>query len=181
MSAPETPDEKQPKSSAMPRWQGRIIFLLTWVMGFPLAHGVLPWAISLLMPTYGWREGSPGVWNWLGLIPIGAATIWLIWIMPLHFSHIPERVEMGMTPFNLISQGPYRFTRNPMYVAELALWLGWTILFGSVAVLIALALWWAVFQFINIPREERALEAKFGEAYRQYMAAVPRWLGMPRR
>ncbi len=33
-------------------------------------HVVLPWAISLIAPRYGWADGRPGVWNVLGLIPV---------------------------------------------------------------------------------------------------------------
>jgi protein-S-isoprenylcysteine O-methyltransferase Ste14 len=67
-----------------------------------------------------------------------------------------------------------------MYLAELALWLGWALFYGSVAVFIALLVLGAWVSFI-LPREERALEAKFGAVYRAYRARVPRWLGMPWR
>jgi protein-S-isoprenylcysteine O-methyltransferase Ste14 len=39
----------------------------------------------------------------------------------------------------------------------------------------------AVFNFANVPLEERALEARFGEAYREYKLRVPRWFGTTRR
>lgn len=55
---------------------------------------------------------------------------------PRFLALVPERVTLGLTPSYLLMRGPYRFTRNPMYVAELGLWLGWTIFFGSPAVLI---------------------------------------------
>jgi protein-S-isoprenylcysteine O-methyltransferase Ste14 len=77
-------------------------------------------------------------------------------------------------------RGPYAFTRHPMYLAALALWLGWAVFYGSVAVVIALLVLAAWVSFIA-RREERALEAKFGDAYRAYQARVPRWLGMPWR
>jgi protein-S-isoprenylcysteine O-methyltransferase Ste14 len=67
-----------------------------------------------------------------------------------------------------------------MYVGELALWLGWAILYGSIPVLIGFAVLGGVVARLA-PREERALEAKFGDVYRHYKARVPRWLGVARR
>jgi protein-S-isoprenylcysteine O-methyltransferase Ste14 len=68
-----------------------------------------------------------------------------------------------------------------MYLSELTLLLGWVIFYGSVAVLVAFVAWLVLFAFYAMPGEERALEAHFGEAYRAYKVAVPRWLGLPRR
>ena len=76
--------------------------------------------------------------------------------------------------------GPYAISRHPMYIGELALWLGWAILYGSIPVLIGFAALAAVVGLLA-PREERALEAKFGEVYRRYSARVPRWIGLPGR
>ena len=147
-----------------------------WLLGIPLAHAAIPWAISLLGPRLGWMEGRPGIWNLLGLIPVGVGAASLVWIMLLHFGRTPESVELEWTPKYLLMRGPYRFTRNPMYVAELALWLGWALYFGSVAVLVAFAVLWLLMSYVAVPREERALEARFGAAYLEYKNTVPRWL-----
>jgi protein-S-isoprenylcysteine O-methyltransferase Ste14 len=72
-------------------------------------------------------------------------------------------------------RGPYRLTRNPMYVAELGLWLGWAILFGSLPVLIGFLVLSSVVTFVFVPHEERTLEAAFGQTYLQYKSRVPRW------
>jgi protein-S-isoprenylcysteine O-methyltransferase Ste14 len=64
---------------------------------------------------------------------------------------------------------------------ELVLWLGWALFYGSGAVFLGFCLWWVAFRFGIVPQEERALEARFGAAYRAYKARVPRWLGFPRR
>jgi protein-S-isoprenylcysteine O-methyltransferase Ste14 len=140
-------------------------------------HGVIPWAVSLLTPRYGWVSGRPGPWNLLGLVPVIAGVACLVWVMVNHITRTPERVVLGSTPGYLLERGPYRFSRNPMYVAELALWLGWAILYGSIAVLVGSLLLWAAMNYRGIPREERNLEARFGEAYLHYKSRVPRWLG----
>ena len=92
---------------------------------------------------------------------------------------LPERMQRLAPPF-LMTTGPYAYTRNPMYVAELALWLGWAILFGSLVVLLGLVVLTVVI-ILLVPREERGLERQFGETYRHYQARVPRWLGRTRR
>ncbi|QIQ86174.1 isoprenylcysteine carboxylmethyltransferase family protein [Erythrobacter sp.] len=85
---------------------------------------------------------------------------------PVH----PERAE------RLVTGGLYRVSRNPMYVG-MALLLGavaaWGFAWGHLAV-IALFIWWMT-RFHIIP-EERALEARFGEEYRDYKANVRRWV-----
>lgn len=78
-------------------------------------------------------------------------------------------------------RGPYSFTRNPIYLAELVLWLGWALFYGSIAVMIGFLLWWMVFEFVIVPREERDIEKRFGEMYRTYKRTVPRWVGKPLR
>ena len=76
----------------------------------------------------------------------------------------------------LVVAGPYRFTRNPIYVGMILLLLGIGIMVDSVW-LLALAVPFAlVLRYGVITREERYLEAKFGDAYRAYRARVRRWI-----
>lgn len=176
MNTTESHNNEQSDKASLPRWMALIIALFFWVTLLPLVHAGIPWALSLLTPRYGWVEGWPGIWNLLGLIPITVATICLIWLMILPFSQIPKRVKLERTPTYLLIRGPYRFTRNPMYIAELALWLGWAILYGSIVVFIGFLILWPAMNYRVISREERELEARFGEAYREYKSSVPRWL-----
>jgi protein-S-isoprenylcysteine O-methyltransferase Ste14 len=125
-------------------------------------------------------RGSPGLWNRIGLIVVAPAVALLIWILAYAIPQAPSRVRLGLTPPFLMMRGPYKFTRNPMYVAELGLWLGWAICFGSLGVLLGFLVLWSVVKFIILPREERGLEAAFGQTYLQYKNKVPRWLGKTR-
>ncbi len=138
--------------------------------------------VSLLTTRRGRADGRPALWNLLGLIPVAAGTAVLVWDLAAGLARVPElpeRIEV-LTPPYLMTGGPYAFSRNPIYVAELALWLGWAILFGSVAVLVGLVVLAVAMRGV-VPWEERGLEARFGEAYRRYKATVPRWLGRARR
>ncbi len=82
-----------------------------------------------------------------------------------------------MTPSYLLVRGPYRFTRNPTYEAAIAIWFGWTVFYGSAAVLVGLAAIWTAVEFAVVPFEERRLEQRWGGAYREYRRQVPRWIG----
>ena len=176
MSTPELPDDERSTRAVIPHWAP----LLYWPVGFLLVHIALPWGLSLLSPRYGWVEGRPGWFNLSSLLLVVAGIAGAIWTMVLHYIQAPEGWELERTPKYLLSRGPYKFTRNPMFLAELVLWLGWVLFYGSIAVLAGFSLFWVAMNFLAVPREERDLEARFGEAYRQYKSKVPRWLGKPR-
>ena len=78
----------------------------------------------------------------------------------------------------LVASGPFALVRNPLYVGNIALWVGFALtarlLWLAPVVLVLLAL-----EYHAIVRwEETLLESRLGEAYRDYAARVPRW--MPR-
>jgi protein-S-isoprenylcysteine O-methyltransferase Ste14 len=172
-----------PRARGIPRWLVITLVPIIWPVGVSAVHAGIPWALSRLGPRYGWADGEPAGWNLLGYVPVAAGAVLLAWITAFAFARLrdlPERVPMDWSPAILMTDGPYAVSRHPMYVGELALWLGWTILYGSIPVLIGFAVLGAVVARLA-PREERALEAKFGDAYREYKARVPRWLGVARR
>jgi protein-S-isoprenylcysteine O-methyltransferase Ste14 len=165
----------------IPRWAALAAGLAVFLLAFPIIHGVLPWAISSLGHRYGWTQGHPALWNLSGLLPLLAGTIVLVWLLVLGLasgSELPERVALDWSPKLLLTRGPYAISRHPMYVAESGVWLGWAILFGNIPVLLGCLLV-CVGVGILAPREEHALELRFGEVYRRYKAAVPRWPGQP--
>ncbi len=86
--------------------------------------------------------------------------------MGLHFAQAP-RADFALAQSYLLTLGPYAFSRHPMYLSEIILLLGWALFYGSIAVCIAFLVGCAVFGLVNAPMEERALEAHFGEAYRE--------------
>lgn len=178
MSTPDIPASKPSKRASVPRRLALILGLIAWLVGVPLAHAGVPWALSLVGHRHGWTAGAPAVWNLLGLIPVLIGVACLIWVMAIGFAHaaeMPDSVDLDWSPKVFLVRGPYALSRNPMYVAELALWLGWSVFYGSIAVFVGCLALGAGMNVI-VQREERDLEAQFGEAYRRYAAAVPRWL-----
>ena len=79
----------------------------------------------------------------------------------------------------LVASGPFRWVRNPLYLGNIALWLGLTLTAGLpwLAVPITLLL---AFEYHAIVRwEEQLLVARLGEPYRRYLEMVPRWMPRP--
>ena len=76
----------------------------------------------------------------------------------------------------LVVAGPYRFTRNPIYVGMILLLLGIGVMIDSVWIVAVAVPFALVLRYGVIAREERYLAAKFGEPYRQYCAKVRRWI-----
>ncbi len=76
----------------------------------------------------------------------------------------------------IVQHGPYRFTRNPMYLALAVLYLGLTLLVNSVWPLVLFPVVITLIERWVIRREEAYLEAKFGDVYRAYKARVRWWI-----
>jgi protein-S-isoprenylcysteine O-methyltransferase Ste14 len=76
----------------------------------------------------------------------------------------------------IVRSGPYRFSRNPIYLAFSLLQLGLSLWVNSIALLITLIPAVALMSFVVIPKEERYLEARFPSEYLPYKASVRRWL-----
>jgi len=76
----------------------------------------------------------------------------------------------------LLESGPYRFTRNPIYIAFVILYFGLAVMLTSAWMLLLLIPVLIILQRGVVEREEAYLQSKFGEAYRKYQARVPRWL-----
>jgi protein-S-isoprenylcysteine O-methyltransferase Ste14 len=76
----------------------------------------------------------------------------------------------------LVVEGPYRFTRNPLYLSMTLLYSGLTLLTNALWPLLLLPIALQILKRGVIQREERYLEHKFGEQYQRYKESVPRWL-----
>lgn len=183
MDTPESTEPRPPRPASLPRWLVFALAPVVWLVGVPAVHLGVPWVLSHFGPRYGWGDGSAAKGNLLGLAVIGLGTALLVWVMLYGFSRyrdLPERVAVDWSPAILMTGGPYAFSRHPMYLGELALWLGSAVLYGSPAILVGFVVLFAVMRRLAV-REDRALEAKFGDAYRRYKARVPRWVGLAGR
>ena len=91
-----------------------------------------------------------------------------------------RRAGTSMVPMNpttaLVTTGPYRFTRNPMYLGMVCLYVAFAFGFGVIWALAFLPGVVVIVDRFVIAREEPYLERKFGQIYRDYKARVRRWV-----
>lgn len=98
-----------------------------------------------------------------------------------HLAHLAmKRVGTNVFPTQpslaLATDGPYRYSRNPLYIAAAGVYLGVTLWVDSLVLLILLPPMVAVLHLGIVLPEERYLAAKFGRSYDAYRSAVRRWL-----
>lgn len=110
------------------------------------------------------------------LIPFGLLlAAWANYTL-LHIGKIGLRAREPMqAPSNLVVVGPYRYSRNPIYLAVLMMLLGLVIVWSSLVVFLGLIVVYIVFRYVFIKREEIILEEAFGDEYRDFKKRVRRW------
>jgi protein-S-isoprenylcysteine O-methyltransferase Ste14 len=113
-------------------------------------------------------------------LPVGS---WLVVVAMALFSYAVRQLRAAGTPVPgntpttvIVRTGPYRFGRNPIYLAFSLLHLGIAIWVNSLWLIATLIAAVALMASVVIPREERYLEGRFGAEYLGYKASVRRWL-----
>ena len=137
----------------------------------------LMWLLHLYLPLAHWIPQGWRNIGW-GVIAVGV----LIDTTSLGLFLRTRTTPNPLQPENasrLVASGPYRFTRNPMYLGLFISLTGWAIFLGCVSPMLLLPGFIAVVTHFQIKPEEEALERIFGEEYLAYKQRVPRWLKLP--
>ena len=111
----------------------------------------------------------------VGAVLAAAALSFAIWAVAT-FRRIGTTPNPAGGTTALVSGGPYRFSRNPMYASLVLLTMGAALAFDTLWPLFLLPFVVLVVRANVILPEERYLEAKFGQPYRDYKARVRRWI-----
>lgn len=117
--------------------------------------------------------------NGLGLL-VGIIFVALGLTLTIFSAHAFHRAGTNVVPGQsataLVTTGPYKVTRNPIYIGFVLVYFGFALVLTSLWILILLAPVLMILQRGVVLPEEAYLEHKFGDAYRRYQARVPRWL-----
>ena len=91
-------------------------------------------------------------------------------------TRVGSNVPTNLPTTTIVEIGPYRFTRNPIYLGMFVGLIGLAIVFDNLWLLMMLVPFAPVIRYGVVAREESYLERKFGDAYRGYRSRVRRWL-----
>jgi protein-S-isoprenylcysteine O-methyltransferase Ste14 len=136
-----------------------------WLVGFM----ALAWLIARVHAPWG---GAYGVFGYI-LMGLGVAiTVW----SALAFRKSRTTIVPHQPPTALVRTGPYRFSRNPIYLADMVVLAGWCLALGSPWGLLLLVPFYFVLLRLFILPEEARLTAYLGKDYVSYRDEVRRWI-----
>lgn len=156
------------------RREGSLVLGLRAVMGLGLFGGLLAHAVR---PDWmAWASFEvPRALRWSGLVLAVLALPAIHWVLGTLGPNVTETV-LTKERHELVTRGPYRWVRHPLYTVGLTLLLGLGLTAGSWFVLAGAGIAWILLRGLVIPREEEALLEKFGGRYRTYMSGTGRLL-----
>ena len=102
-----------------------------------------------------------------------AATLfWGIWAL----NHAKTPSEPNQEPTAIVTFGPFRYSRNPMYLSLVIMGIAWACLVSSGWFLVSTAAVFLLLNFVVIPREETALTRRFPQEFAEWSVRTRRWL-----
>jgi len=128
--------------------------------------------LHLYQPGKVWQSGPLG---YIGILLIALGVYIPAWAV-----RVFKQAETNLMPYRdpdaMVTEGPFGFSRNPMYLGLLCVLIGVAVILGTVNSLIVLPAFFAVINWYHIPFEEARMAAHFGENYTAYKAKVRRWI-----
>ncbi|MCO5100554.1 MAG: isoprenylcysteine carboxylmethyltransferase family protein [Burkholderiaceae bacterium] len=139
-----------------------------------LAVGVLMWGLARWLPQLDFGLPARGLLaSALALAGVALVAACVLQFRSAGTTVNPTRPARASA---LVDRGVYRFSRNPIYLGDALILVGWGLWLANFASLAAIALFVVYLNRFQIEPEERALQASFGQAYDAYRARVRRWI-----
>ena len=117
----------------------------------------------------------PKPFNYFGILFFAAGLLILFWSFGL-FKKKETPILPGQKPTALVIEGPYKFTRNPMYLGVTTALAGVAIYLGDILSFLSPIVFFVFVSIRFIPREEKLMEKLFGKQYLDYKKRVRRWI-----
>lgn len=144
---------------------------------------VVPGTVAVLVPLLiKWdRALSSGPTLWLGVCLLAVATLLYlrcVWDFAVSGGGTPAPID---APKRLVTNGVYRYSRNPIYIAEITAIIGWAALFAAPILLVYAVVLFVILSIGVRVYEEPRLAQQYGDQYAAYTAQTARWLPRLRR
>jgi protein-S-isoprenylcysteine O-methyltransferase Ste14 len=153
------------------------MLLLRAIFAFLVLPGIVGYAIPWWMAS---AQPEPSGAQQLGWVPMVGGTALLLWCVREFYVAGRGTLAPWSPPRYLVTTGPYRRCRNPMYAAVTTLLLGWAVLFWSQSLALYAACVAAMFHLRVVLFEEPWAARRFGDEWHAYCARVPRWVRLGR-
>lgn len=149
------------------REEGASFVALRLAVALPLLGGILAYLIN---PRWmAWSAFNAPSWlRWVGVAAGILSIPSVYWVLQSLGKNVSETV-LTKDDHELVTVGPYRWIRHPLYTTGLTLLLAVGLIAANAALLLFVVLAAILIRSVVIPREEAALERRFGEEYRQYV------------
>ena len=141
-----------------------LVYVLVFVVGLAL-HFIFP--VRFL--PFGWVQLAVGL-PILGIA--GGLVLWALWTM----RRAATTFSMYKPTTTIVTQGAYRFSRNPAYLALTIVYIGIALAVNALWILVLAPVTVVSISLSVIKNEERYLELKFGDEYLRYKTRVRRWI-----
>lgn len=140
------------------------VYLLAGIIAMAALHWLLPGSVVLAAP-----------WRWLGAVLVVGGLLFGLAAIRL-FAKYKTTIKPGETSSHLMTDGPFRVSRNPIYVGMTLILAGIAMMLGSATPWLVLPVFVALIARNVIPVEETMMAEAFGAQYDQYRTRVRRWI-----
>jgi protein-S-isoprenylcysteine O-methyltransferase Ste14 len=156
------------------REEGRLLVALRLLVTLPLLGAIVAYVVN---PQWmSWSAFDAPSWMRWGGVVLGVLTIPSVyWVLSSLGKNVSETV-LTKPDHELVTAGPYRWIRHPLYTTGLSLLFAVGLMAANVALLSFAVLAAILIRWVVIPREEAALTHRFGDDYRRYMQRSGRLL-----
>jgi protein-S-isoprenylcysteine O-methyltransferase Ste14 len=159
--------------SATGRDNPGVIMLPPLILLIAIAAAVV---LEMLVPMAFLPEPGLGSWSsWLGAV-VFVGGLWISISGNREFVRSGTNVNPYQPTLRLVTTGPYRFTRNPMYLGMVIAFAGIVLAFSLELGIVVLAVFALVLHYGVVLREERYLTRKFGAPYEDFLKRTRRWV-----
>jgi len=161
------------------RREGPLLLILRALLALSLFGAIVLYVLRPEWMTWASFD-APARFRWVGAV-VGVLTVPAVhWVLRTLGPNVSETV-LTKDRHELVTRGPYRWIRHPLYTTGLTLFVALGIMAGSWFVLLASGVALVLLRWLIIPHEEEALMAKFGDGYRVYMLRTGRLVPRLRR